>query len=350
MAFSPAPIDVDQVLNTGWLSAALSEGRDPVTVKAFEVVETLGPSALKIRIKLDFDGAPPADVPNQICIKGVFDPALVLWLKSGAQQAEAWFYKYVAPRLSVRVPRALYAGFDPETMGGLVVMEDLIPKGVHFLTALSPYTPEQARGSLDQLARLHGGTWNTDPATEAWVTPKLGQMATARPMAPERLTELLKGERGEVVPDHVKDGPRIYAALARMAERAEQQGRCYVHGDAHGGNVWEGPDGIGLVDWQVLQRGHWSQDVAYHIGAALDVEDRRRSERDLLRYYLERLKTHGGAEISFEEAWPQYQAAAPYGLFMWGITLRVEPPIIRQFVTRLGTAVADHDSFSLLGV
>jgi hypothetical protein len=350
MTLSPAPIDVNQVLDAGWLSAALSEGRAPVTVKAFEVVETLGPSALKIRIKLTFDGAPPPDVPDQICIKGVFDPALVQWLKSGAQQAEAWFYKHLAPGLSVRVPRALYAGFDPETMGGLVVMEDLIPKGVHFLTALSPYTPEQARGSLDQLARLHGGTWN--PAADAypWVTPKLAGMATARPMPSERLTELLNGERGEVVPDHVKDGPRIYDALLSMAERAEKLGYSFVHGDAHGGNVWEGPEGIGLVDWQVLQRGHWSQDVAYHIGAALDVEDRRRSERDLLRHYLERLKTHGGAEIPFEEAWPQYQAAAPYGLFMWGITQRVEPPIIKQFVTRLGTAVADHDSFGLLGV
>jgi hypothetical protein len=350
MAFSPAPIVLDEVLNTDWLSAALSEGREPVKVKRFDVVETLGPSALKIRIKLEFDGPPPADVPDQICIKGIFNPALSMWLKSGAQQTESWFYKYVAPRLSVRVPRALYAGFDPETMGGLIIMEDLIPQGVRFMSALSPYTPEQVHQSLDQIARLHGGTWNPDPAAEPWVTPKLGQMAQSRPMPAERLTELLHGERGEALPAAVKDGAKIYAALQRMAERAESLGICYTHGDIHGGNVWEGPDGIGLVDWQVLQRGHWSMDVAYHIGAALDVEDRRRSERDLLRHYLDRLKAHGGAAIDFDEAWPQYQAAAPYGMFMWGITLRVEPPIIRQFVTRLGTAVADHKSFELLGV
>ena len=116
MAFSPAPIDVEEVLNAEWLSAALSEGREPVRVRAFEVVETLGPSALKIRIKLDFDGAPPADVPDRICIKGIFDRALTQWLASGAQQAEANFYRILAPRLSVRVPRALYSGFDPETM------------------------------------------------------------------------------------------------------------------------------------------------------------------------------------------------------------------------------------------
>ena len=77
MAFSPAPIVLDQVLDAGWLSRVLSEGRDPVKVKGFEVVETLGPSALKIRMKLAFDGPTPPDVTDQICIKGIFDEKLV---------------------------------------------------------------------------------------------------------------------------------------------------------------------------------------------------------------------------------------------------------------------------------
>jgi hypothetical protein len=350
MTFSPAPIDVDRVLNCEWLSAALSHGRDPVKVRSFQVLETLGPSALKIRIKLDFEETPPPEIPGQICIKGIFDAALTQWLKSGAQQAEAYFYKFLAPRLSVRVPQSLYSGFDPETMAGLVVMEDLIPKGVHFLTALSPYTPEQARQSLDQLARLHGGGCGIEAGAYDWLKPKLGEMGRSQAMPAARLTELLNGERGEAVPDEVKDGPRIYAALVRMAERLNAKDPFLVHGDAHAGNVWEGPEGVGLVDWQVLQRGPWSMDVAYHMGAALDVEDRRHNERDLLRHYLERLRAHGGPAIAFEDAWPQYQASVAYGLFMWGITLRVEPPIIRQFVTRLGTAAADHKSFELLGV
>jgi hypothetical protein len=347
MAFSPAPIVLDQVLNADWLSAALSEGRAPVKVKGFEVVETLGPSALKIRMKLDFDGPAPPDLTDRICIKGIFDEKLVQWLKSGAQQTEAWFYKFLSANLTVRVPRPLYAGFDPETMGGLVVMEDLIPKGVRFLTALSPYTPEQAAGSLDQFARLHAGTWA--PAEDAWpwVAPKLSGMARSGVLPAERISELLHGERGEAIPAEVKDGARIYAGLARMAERPVT---CFTHGDAHAGNVWQGPEGVGLVDWQVLQRGHWSMDVAYHIGAALEVEDRRRSERDLVAHYLQRLKAHGGGDIPFEDAWRDYRAAAPYGFFMWAITLRVDPPIIRQFVTRLGTMVADHGSYGLLGV
>ena len=50
------------------------------------------------------------------------------------------------------------------------------------------------------------------------------------------------------------------------------------------------------------------------------------------------------------DAWAAYRAALVYGYFMWGITQRVERPILVTFVQRLGTAVQDHASFDLLGV
>jgi aminoglycoside phosphotransferase (APT) family kinase protein len=346
--FSPAPLEVEQVLDADWLSAALSQDRAPVRVRGFEVVETLGPSALKIRIALDLE--PGSDVPDRICIKGVFDPALATWLTSGAQKAEAWFYRDVASTLSVRVPRCYYAGVDDATGAGHIIMEDLVPQGVRFLSALSPYTMEQAGQSLDQLARLHGGTWNADPAAAPWVNDKLSYFHANPPVAAERLTELMRQERGDRLPEAIRDGDRIYAAIAALARRNRTGDTCFVHGDCHAGNVWEGPDGIGLVDWQVLQRGNWSQDVAYHIAAALDVEDRRAHERDLLARYLERLAAHGGVAPTFDDAWRLYRAASPYGLLMWGMTQRVEPAIVNQFVTRLGTAAADHGAFELLGV
>jgi hypothetical protein len=39
-----------------------------------------------------------------------------------------------------------------------------------------------------------------------------------------------------------------------------------------------------------------------------------------------------------------------YGYFMWGITQRVERPVLETFVARLGSAVQDHASFDRLGV
>ncbi len=348
--FPPAPLDVERVLNTEWLSTALSQGRAPVGVRGFEVIETLGPSALKIRLRLDLEPGSAPEVPAQICIKGVFDPALKGWLVSGAQKAEAWFYRDVAHTLSVRVPHCYYSGVDEETGAGHIIMEDLVPQGARFLSAMSPYTVQQAQESLDQLARLHGGTWNSDPTAAPWVNSKLAYFFANPPMPPSILTEKMQGERGVMLPESVRNGERIYAAIDALARRDEGIDSGFLHGDSHAGNVWEGSEGIGLVDWQVLQRGNWSIDVAYHIAAALDVEDRRRHERTLLAHYLDRLAAHGGTPPAFDEAWQLYRAASPYGLLMWGITLRVESHIVNQFVTRLGTAAADHDAFKLLGV
>jgi hypothetical protein len=254
--------------------------------------------------------------------------------------AEASFYRDCAAELTVRVPRALYAGVDPETFAGVIVMQDEVPRGTRFLTALSPYTPEQAAMSLDQLARLHGGGWGGDPARHPWLVSKLGYLSDFQGVPGPRLTELLQGERGERLPDAVRDGPRIYAALKALAARGERLPTTFVHG----------PEGIGLIDWQLLQRGDWSLDAAYHIAAVLEVEDRRRSEQDLLRHYLERLAAHGGEPPTWDEAWRRYRQSTVYGYFLWAITLRVQPEIIHTFVTRLGTAAADHDGFGLLGV
>lgn len=347
---SPAPMALKEVLDPAWLSQALSQGRELVSVQAVEVVETLGPSALKIRLVAEFGGSPPADIPKALCIKGIFDPRFTDYLKSGAQEAEANFYRLCAAQLNVRVPRAVYSASDPETRAGVTIMEDLVPQGARFLTALSPYAPEQAKRSLDQLARLHGGSWETPASDMPWIVPKLASIAAGQPVAAARVTEVLQGPRGAPLPQALRSGDRIYAAVRALAARGEALDSCYIHGDAHAGNVYEIGGELGLIDWQLLQRGHWSLDIAYHIAAALTIEDRRRHETDLLRYYLEALTQHGGKPPAWDEAWLRYREAVAYGFLMWAITMRVDPAITDEFVARLGTATADLDTFGLLGV
>lgn len=350
MNFCEAPIDAAEVVTAQWLSQALSQGRDPVEVTSVEVVETLGPSALKIRMKLTYS-EPRTDLPEAICLKGVFDPALTAWLNSGAQQAEALFYREVAPRLSVRVPRSYYSGIDAETKNGAIIMEDLVPQGVQFMSAMSPYTPEQVRGSLDQLAALHGGTWDLAEDSYPWVTSKLSSFVNGSAISAERLTELMAGERGDSLPDHIRKGEMIFGGIAALAEREKGLEAVFVHGDSHGGNVYETRDGgIGLIDWQVLQRGHWSVDVAYHMAASLEIDDRRVNEEALFDHYLDRLVAHGGKPPARAGAWRLYRESFPYGLLMWGMTQRVESQIVNRFLARLGTAATDHDSFAALGV
>jgi aminoglycoside phosphotransferase (APT) family kinase protein len=63
-----------------------------------------------------------------------------------------------------------------------------------------------------------------------------------------------------------------------------------VHGDPHIGNTYLLPSGeVGFLDWQVARRGNWSLDLGYFLQGALTLEDRRRSERDLLAEYRDSL-------------------------------------------------------------
>ena len=63
-----------------------------------------------------------------------------------------------------------------------------------------------------------------------------------------------------------------------------------LHGDPHIGNTYVLPsDEVGFLDWQVARRGNWSLDLGYFLQGALTVEDRRRSERDLLEEYRDSL-------------------------------------------------------------
>jgi aminoglycoside phosphotransferase (APT) family kinase protein len=149
----------------------------------------------------------------------------------------------------------------------------------------------------------------------------------------------------------VRDAARLQKGLEALAADVRGRPLCLVHGDAHAGNVYRDTGGaLGLVDWQILQKGSWAMDVAYHLAAVLPPEVRRASERQLLADYCARLTVHGGPEIGADEAWRSYRIAMIYGYYLWSITRKVEPEIIDTFVHRLGTAVHDLESFELLGV
>jgi hypothetical protein len=66
---------------------------------------------------------------------------------------------------------------------------------------------------------------------------------------------------------------------------------------------------------------------------------------------LERLRHEGGLPPSWDDAWRSIAVGMVYGFFLWGITLKVRPPVTTAMLERLGAAVADHDAYaSVLGL
>jgi aminoglycoside phosphotransferase (APT) family kinase protein len=160
------------------------------------------------------------------------------------------------------------------------------------------------------------------------------------------------GEGAPVLPAGVDDRERIARGIQALWQRDAEGTLCMTHGDAHVGNTYIDADGDpGFLDWQCIGRAPSLYDVAYFVIGALDVEDRRSTEEQLLRHYLRVLGADGGPELSFDEAWLDYQRYALHGFF-WALTPPVmqTPARVRAMADRYTAAIADHDSLSLLGV
>lgn len=342
---SPAPTTLEETLSPPWLTEALSVRYPGVRVTNSTETWRQDNVATKVRFTIDVEPTPNPP-PAAWCVKGY-------WGKpdrySGGDR-EGSFYRELARTLPIQVPACDYTGTDPATGHSLILMHDLTAEGATFLTALSPYTVELAASTLDQLALLHATRWNDETLRNVpWLASRISSFPSYVP--PDLLQSLIDGRRGDPLPASVKDATRLSAAMLRLGESVDSGPICLVHGDAHAGNVYLRADGsVGIIDWQVVHRGTWACDVAYHIGAVLSVEDREKAERDLLAHYLDRLGAYGGEPPQWEEAWTSYRNFLVYGYFLWAMTRFVAEEITVEFVKRLGTAVAQHESFEALGV
>ena len=339
---APVPDTLEQALSPEWLTAALQPRFPGIEVSAVVPGPIVDRISTNARFSIECAGGVPDELSPALCVKGYFNEIGRAARYVGAP--EAFFYRDLAAATGVRTLRSVYADIDPTTQHGVVITEDVVAQGGEFLDGNSPYTADQTAQTLAQFARLHAATW-ADPryANVSWLAPRLGRVLEVWGISTtiDIIGRNFDGPNGHGVPDEVRDAHRLvdeYQSLANMAEAS-----CVIHGDAHVGNlVLDAGGTASLVDWQLVQRGMWCIDVGYHIASTLTVEERRRSERDLLRHYLDALASYGVAAPPWDDAWRAIAHGMLHGFFLWGITTKVEPAIIATLLTRLGTAVADR--------
>ncbi len=344
----PVPDTLETLQSPTWLTAALAPRFPGIQVTAVTPGPVISRVATNARFRIECAGGVPAGLSPNLCGKGYFSEVGRAFRQIG--EPEAYFYRDVADATGMRVLTSVYADVDPATRHGVLITEDVVPHGAVFLDALSDYSPEQAAQSLSQLAKLHSATWESPLYTkESWLDSRLESYLLHRGVDDVRFN--FDGPIGAGVPGEVRDAQRLVDALHVLAADAPAESPwSLIHGDAHVGNLYL--DGSGrpcFVDWQIVQRGPWYLDVGYHLASALSVEDRRASESDLIRHYLDELTAAGVDAPSSDEAWRGVRRGIIYGFFLWGITRKVEPPITTMLLTRLGTAAADHDAYAAVG-
>jgi hypothetical protein len=341
----PVPELLDEVLSPQWLTAALGTRYPGIEVTAVSRGPVVSRVATNARFRIECAGRLPAGMPAELCVKGYYSQAGEKYRFAG--EPEACFYRHVAPLTRMRTLQCHYADFDPGTRASVVISEDVVAQGATFLDALSDYTPDQVAESLAELARLHAATWQSAAlAGVGWLASRLPMYLVTRGVGDIRVN--FDGPIGAGVPVGVRDAQRLADAYRALAEAVSGPGPwSVIHGDAHVGNLFLDAAGRpSFLDWQLAQRGPWYLDVGYHVASALTVADRRHAEQDLLRHYLSELGAAGIDVPSWDEAWHGFRRGIVHGLYLWAITLKVDPAVTSVLLERLGTAAADHDAYA----
>jgi Phosphotransferase enzyme family len=345
------PNSLDEALSPEWLTAALGlrfPGIEVLSVTPGPVVDRISTNA---RFAIEYAGVSSGPSPS-LCVKGYFNE--FGWIARHIGEPEAYFYRDLAAPAGVRTLCSVYADVDSETRHGVVITEDIVADGGVFLDGRSSYTPEQTAASLSELATLHAATWMQPRwATTPWLESRMGvaMQVWGEPATVAKIGANHHGSNGRGVPVELRDPQRlvdVYKAMGPALAAAESTSSwCVIHGDAHLGNLFlDAAKRPCLLDWQLVQRGMWYIDVGYHIASTLTVEDRRKSERELLRLYLDRLAELGVEPPPWDEAWQALSRGIVHGFFLWSITTQVEPALIEILLHRMGTAAADHDALT----
>jgi hypothetical protein len=346
----PLPVEIEEI-DADWLSAALRRTAPDASVDAVEILGVERGTCTRIRLRLELNAAARrAGIPDQVILKGGFEPHSRKMRSMHADEARG--YRDVLPALKLPSPACYFADYDDERGQGVVIMEDLLLRGVRFCDALVPQTYEQVARQLAALARYHAQTWNSGVFRPGgawpWITDTMG-------VIDDFYAPILTGEawrrysalpRAAAASLRFRDPEWLLAAMEKLKALAAQRPHCVLHGDTHQGNLYIDADGSpGFFD-SLPHFGPTMWEITYHIVCALDPVDRRLWERRLVAHYLEELGRNGVGGLDLETALADYALwlARAYLVFVANDPVFQAEPVNTVYVARIGAAMLDHDT------
>lgn len=345
------PVDVEG-LTPAWLSQALSRRHPGVRVAGVEVLDRTERTNLHVRLRLHYDessGAPetvfcklPPTNPEHRAMIGA----------TGMGMREAWFYRDLAPRISMRMPTAYFA--EADSKGDFVlVLEDLTARGCAVSDGTWAISADLAAKAIEDFAELHTRFEDADrlAAIAPWVSAK---RAGSIDFTVRTLRHVIENHGG-LLSDSYLAVARLFADRPVEINALWDQGpQTLIHGDAHVGNLFVDDRRVGFLDWGMLCVYTAMRDVSFFLTMGMDADDRRREERALVRHYVDVRRARGRVELTFDDAWRAHRLHAAYTVIASFLTL--VPPyntesrrvFTEAFRARASAALDDLDTVAIL--
>jgi hypothetical protein len=297
-----------------WLSVALRERYPEIDARAVsvDVLEVRHGTNSNARLRVAYDA--PCELPETYFLKLLpLDPERrELINRTGMGRREALFYRTLADRVPMRVPRPYVAQLDEATGEFVLLIEDLANTDCTFPDPPVGLTVQQARLALRDYAELHV-RYEDDQRRKreaGWVE----RMPRGSDFGPSMLQYGLDHHRNRLS-DAFAEMAELYIAQQSDLEDAWDRGGVTVlQGDSHIGNMFVDDGHPGFLDWGLIQLGTPMRDVGYFLIMTLSPESRRRHERELIELYLAYRGERGGEPLSFDDAWALYRVHAAYAV------------------------------------
>ncbi len=338
----PTPESVDAAFFTELLRQA---GHAGVTVRGFES-ERIGTGQIGrcVRFAFDLEGAGPG-VPRSLVGKFPSEDATsrATGVALGLYRKEVHFYRVLAPRLSIDIPRCYYAEVEGRGPEFALILEDMAPARPG--DQISGTSPDVARAAVLQLVGLHAPTWNDESLRALdWVVESSGaNSALYRQCFPGFLARY----RDALEPDAIEILGRVVESKGPPFVYPEEP-FSVVHIDYRLDNLLidasRTPPRVTVVDWQSFVLGSPLSDVAYLMGASLLPEARRPVEREIVRAYHSRLLEAGVKRYDWEQCWSDYRRGSFAGFAVAVVASMIvqETPRGNEMFTAMASRHARH--------
>lgn len=308
IALADYPTTADDI-DANWLTAALTPRHPGVSVTGVEVVDRHELTNAHAMLRVTY--AEAAGAPETMfCKLAPTDDRRAAILATGMGEREARFYGSLAASVPMRVLDVHAARQENETGLFVLLLEDLGASGCLVPDGTWGISADAAAGALEELAAFHARFFDASrrSAELAWV-PVLGPGSR---YGADMLRYGIDNHRDRLTDAFVAVAEAYIADQAALHALWHEGPATVIHGDPHLGNLFLDGSRVGFLDWGIVNVNTPMRDVSYLMTMAMQPEERRSAERELLRTYLGVLAAAGGPKIAYDDAWFAHRLHAAY--------------------------------------
>lgn len=359
---SSLPLTADE-LTTNWLNQALATQLGGASIVSFDkeiigVGEGFLGQLARVTLSLDVDNP---DMPTSIVAK--FASTKKETREFAKEQnyygREIGFYHDIGHEVGIPIPDCYYAEHLPETNHFVILLEDLAPA----------VASDQVQGTgvadsqkvIETFALLHAKWWNSERLSGyEWAQPLMTSMPISEGL--EMLNYSIKQAEETGRFDRYPEMKKLIYMLPPLFKMEPPPPYPYTlnHGDLRSDNIFfPGSSGgeFAVIDWQLAGMGQPMTDISRWLTQSITIEQRRATEKDLLKLYHDRLLEHGITGYSYRQMMQDYQLNLVVLLLMFSMTMenidqtgeRAEA-FFHEIYSRLDAALVDWKVVNILRI